>query len=310
MEHPSGQQFILRRGEQQAVITEVGGGLRSYRIGALDVLDGFDDTEICDGARGQTLLPWPNRVKDGRYHWDGHDQQLPLTEPEKHNAIHGLTRWANWELIELTSTSIHLRHRLHAQTGWPFLLRCDLHYSLDQDGLTAHTTVTNLGNQPSPLAAGAHPYLSAGGALIDDCELTVPADTIPTDRRTRNPHRLAPRRWNRPRLPTPPPPRNNADRRDLHRHAPRRYRPCRREARPPRRNHRSTLGRQELSPPRDFHRGHPHLQKASTRTRRGTHDSPSQRTRHWRRPADIAAAADSGVPLGSLRRLVPLRARA
>ena len=184
MAHPSGQQFILRQGGQQAVITEVGGGLRSYRIGAVDVLDGFNDTEICDGARGQTLLPWPNRVKDGRYNWDGHDQQLPLTEPEKRNAIHGLTRWANWELIELTSDFIHLRHRLHAQTGWPFLLRCDLHYSLGQDGLTAHTTVTNLGNQPSPLAAGAHPYLSAGGALIDDCELAVPAETfLPTDER-------------------------------------------------------------------------------------------------------------------------------
>lgn len=184
MEHPSGQQFILRHGEQHAVITEVGGGLRSYRVGNIDMLDGFAETEICDGARGQTLLPWPNRVKDGRYRWNGHDEQLPLTEPEKHNAIHGLTRWANWELIELTSASIHLRHRLHAQTGWPFLLRCDLHYSLDQDGLTVHTNVTNLGNQPSPLAAGAHPYLSAGGALIDDCELTVPADTfLPTDER-------------------------------------------------------------------------------------------------------------------------------
>ncbi|MCW2599680.1 MAG: aldose 1-epimerase family protein [Frankiales bacterium] len=165
-------------------MTEVGGGLRSYRVGEVDVLDGFEVTAMCDGARGQALLPWPNRVADGRYSWQGTNHQLPLTEPDRHNAIHGLTRWANWELLELTASGVHLRHRLPTQPGWPFLLRCDLEYTLSGDGLSVRTTLTNVGSEPCPAAAGAHPYLSAGAGLLDTCTLQVPADTfLPTDER-------------------------------------------------------------------------------------------------------------------------------
>lgn len=184
MEHPSGQQFVLTSADAQAVITEVGGGIRQLAVGGVDVLDGFEVDAMCDGARGQTLIPWPNRVADGRYTWDGSTQQLALTEPDRRNAIHGLTRWANWELIELTDATVHLRHRLHPQPGWPFPLRCDLRYALRADALEVTTAVTNLGPAPCPVAVGAHPYLSAGAGLVDGCGLRVPADTVlPTDPR-------------------------------------------------------------------------------------------------------------------------------
>ena len=39
-------------------------------------------------------MPWPNRITDGQYERDGRSQQLALTEPARHNAIHGLVRWA------------------------------------------------------------------------------------------------------------------------------------------------------------------------------------------------------------------------
>ena len=52
--------------------------------------------QLCDGAHGAPLIPWPNRLADGRYSFDGADHQLALTEPERHNAIHGLMRWRPW----------------------------------------------------------------------------------------------------------------------------------------------------------------------------------------------------------------------
>lgn len=183
-EHPSGQQFQLTHGEHVAVITEVGAGIRSYTAGGIAVLDGFDVDQMCDGARGQSLLPWPNRIADGAYTWAQQDQQLSLTEPDKHNAIHGLTRWVNWDVLELTNTSVHLRYQLPSQPGWPFLLRCEIRYSLDDGGLTVHTTGANTGPEACPFAAGAHPYLSAGAGVVDDCTLVVPGDTwMPTDDR-------------------------------------------------------------------------------------------------------------------------------
>jgi aldose 1-epimerase len=52
--------------------------------------------EIPTSARGQLLLPWPNRLHTGRYSWDGASYQVPLNEPEQQNAIHGPTRWHSW----------------------------------------------------------------------------------------------------------------------------------------------------------------------------------------------------------------------
>ena len=184
MENPSGQQHVLRCGDAVAVVTEVGGGIRSFDVGDVQVLDGFAEDAVCDGARGPSLLPWPNRVADGRWTWDGEQQQLALTEPDKGNAIHGLTRWANWELVELASDAVHLRFRLHPQPGWPFPIRCDLRYALTDRELTVRTSLENLGSRPAPVAAGAHPYLSAGDGLVDDCVLTVPAASyLPADDR-------------------------------------------------------------------------------------------------------------------------------
>jgi aldose 1-epimerase len=184
VELPSGQQWVLRSGDAEAVVTEVGGGVRVLRVAGSDVLDGFDEHEMCDGARGQVLVPWPNRVKDGRYTWQGQEQQLALTEPDRHNAIHGLCRWANWELIELNGASVHLRHRVHPRPGWPFLLRVDVRYALAPTGLTVTTRVENTGPTACPVAAGAHPYLSAGGGLVDECVVTIPGEQyLPTDER-------------------------------------------------------------------------------------------------------------------------------
>ena len=183
-ELPSGAQHVLRSGEAVAVVTEVGGGIRSFAVGDVEVLDGFAEDAMCDGGRGQSLLPWPNRVADGRWSWRGRELQLALTEPGRRNAIHGLTRWANWELVELAPGAVHLRFRLHPQPGWPFPLRCDLRYQLTDRELVVRTSVENIGSQDAPVAAGAHPYLSAGDALVDDCVLTVPAATwLPTDER-------------------------------------------------------------------------------------------------------------------------------
>src|SRR4051794_20949121 len=98
---PSGEQYEIRHGDQLAVITEVGASLRAYTVSGWSVLDGYGPDEPCTGARGQSLIPWPNRIRAGRYTWEGTLQQLDLTEPEKHGACHGLTRWTNWRPLAL-----------------------------------------------------------------------------------------------------------------------------------------------------------------------------------------------------------------
>jgi aldose 1-epimerase len=175
---PSGEQIELSYGEHRAVIVEVGGGLREYTYGGRAVLDGYGEDEMCSAGRGQMLMPWPNRLRDGRYEWNGRILQLALTEPDQHNAIHGLVRWANWVPAERDEQRAVMRHVLHPQTGYPFSLSLELAYSLDEVGLTVQMSAENLGPAACPFGAGAHPYLTVGTETVDDCVLSAPGGTF------------------------------------------------------------------------------------------------------------------------------------
>jgi aldose 1-epimerase len=171
---PSGRQFILESGNQQVVVTEVGAGLRSFTVGDKPVLDGYAEEEMCDVCRGALLLPWPNRIEDGIYEFGGRRHQTALSEPSRHNAIHGLTRWSNWTLQAAGPDRVALQLKLHPQDGYPFSLALEVDYWLGIKGLTVRTTGTNVGDGPLPYGTGHHPYLTVGGA-IDLARLKLPA---------------------------------------------------------------------------------------------------------------------------------------
>ena len=181
--HPSGEQFEITDGDgQRATVVEVGGGVRAYAVGDRPVLEPYAVEAMCDGGHGAPLIPWPNRLADGRYRFDGTDHQLALTEPAKHNAIHGLLRWRPWRVVERSARHVVLGVRLYPMSGYPFALRLQIAYTLGSGGLEVATTATNVGERACPFGSGQHPYLSPGAGLVDDCLLELPAATrIPVD---------------------------------------------------------------------------------------------------------------------------------
>jgi aldose 1-epimerase len=174
---PSGEQHEIVRGEQRATIVEVGGGVREYEVGGRAVLDPYPLEAICDGAHGAPLIPWPNRLADGRYSFDGVDYQVAQTEPTKRNAIHGFLRWRGWQAKEKAPERVVMATTIHPLEGYPFALEVSVAYELGEAGLTVTTTATNVGGQACPYACGQHPYLSPGSGLIDDCSLELEAQT-------------------------------------------------------------------------------------------------------------------------------------
>jgi aldose 1-epimerase len=175
---PSGEQVEIAFGEQRVVVVEVGGGLRSYRAGGRDLLDGYGVDEMCSSGRGQVLVPWPNRLQDGAYEFDGRSLQLPLTEPSAGNAIHGLVRWASWRVEEREPHRAVVAHMLHPQPGYPFSVGLQIEYALSESGLAVRTTATNVGPTACPYGAGAHPYLTLGTPTVDSLLLRVPGRTV------------------------------------------------------------------------------------------------------------------------------------
>jgi aldose 1-epimerase len=178
MNAPSGLQTEIAADEQRAVVVEVGGGLRSYRIGDADLLDGYGPAEMSTSGRGQVLMPWPNRLEGGSYEFGGRRHQFPLDEPEAGNAIHGFVRWENWTAAEREANWVVMRHQVHPRPGYPFSLDVSIEYSLSQTGLRVQTTATNVGPEACPFGAGAHPYLTIGTETIDSVVLHSPGRTV------------------------------------------------------------------------------------------------------------------------------------
>jgi len=179
---PSGEQIRLQHGDQSAVAVSVGAGIRTYQVAGRDVLDGYAMTAMADGARGQTLIPWPNRVRDGKWSWRGQQMQLALTEPAQHNAIHGLVRWLGWSVLERGEDHVTFGCTSWPQMGYPWPLEVRVRYALTDGGLVVRQSIRNCGTSPAPVAAGAHPYLTVTTATVDEAILQLAASKwMPTD---------------------------------------------------------------------------------------------------------------------------------
>jgi aldose 1-epimerase len=160
----------------RAVITEVAAAIRHLSVDGVEITAGYDDDAPPPFGCGIVLVPWPNRVRDGRWTYDGRTLQLDITEPARGNALHGLLRNTPYQLVDRTECSVTLRAQVFPQNGYPFRLDTTVRYALVPDGMQVTHTVRNVGSACAPVAVGAHPFLAIGDVPTDTLTLTVSAD--------------------------------------------------------------------------------------------------------------------------------------
>ena len=181
----SGERYRLRSGRYAAEVVQTGATLRVLTIDDRDLILPFGLDEVRPHMRGAVMVPWPGRIEDGQYTFDGEDHQLPLTEPASATAIHGLLCWASFTAVEQADDHVRLVALLMPQAGYPFGLRCEITYTLSDRGLDVLVAATNVGDRPAPYGAANHLYLVPGGGRVDDWTLTLDAGsylTSPTPR--------------------------------------------------------------------------------------------------------------------------------
>lgn len=171
----SGKQFVLKYGDAEAVIVEVGGGLRTYTAAGRDIVAGYAENALSPRAAGAVLVPWPNRLAGGAYVFMDQRHQAAISEPAMNNANHGLGRWSRWTCVSQSENSVTLAWTVPPQGGYPFLLDVRTTWTLDDDGLRADHEAVNVGETAAPFGLGVHPYLSINGAERADVIVRVPA---------------------------------------------------------------------------------------------------------------------------------------
>jgi len=160
------------------VIASVGASLREYRVGDRHLVVPFAADEVRPVYRGATVAPWPNRVVDGRFTWNGVEHRLAITEPERGHALHGLTPWLAFTAIERSVHAVTLRAVVEPQAGYPWRIRVETRYALTPRGLEQSVVATNLGAEAAPYGACPHPYLVAGPGPLDEWRLRFPASQV------------------------------------------------------------------------------------------------------------------------------------
>jgi aldose 1-epimerase len=147
------------------------------------------------------LFPFPNRIRDARFTWEGREWTLPPTDNNGRNAIHGFACRAAWRIVdrgadahgawltgEFASTD-----DLETRKLWPGDYRLRVTYRLGDGVLRLTAEVTNPGSTALPFGLGYHPYFRlpfVGAGPADESLISVPAaslweltETLPTGKR-------------------------------------------------------------------------------------------------------------------------------
>ena len=126
--------------------------------------------------------------------FEGVAQQLSLSEPDRHNAIHGLVRHVPWRLVAHAADRVEQLVRVYPQSGWPGAIEATIVHTVGDDGVVTELTVANIGSGPVPFGYAAHPYLTVGEDTVDDVVISVPGRALPGRRRPAAPPGPDPRR--------------------------------------------------------------------------------------------------------------------
>ena len=138
------------------------------------------------------LLPFSNRVAQGRFRFGGAEHRLPLNVAGVPHALHGVGWQSAWRVLSAQADRCVIALDHEANESWPFSFTARQAFTLNDDGLTIETTLVNSDARPAPYGLGQHPYLArpCGSRLYAPVDAVWLTDetVLPTQRVDLPPH--------------------------------------------------------------------------------------------------------------------------
>ena len=132
------------------------------------------------------LFPFPNRIRGGKFSFEGKDYQFDVSRPGA-NFSHGLVLTRPWNVDKSEATdengaqlvsSIKCADFPDAIRQYPFPFNLRVTYTLKDGVLSMVTDMENQGEQNMPMGYGIHPYFSAPlskSSKAENCQIMLPA---------------------------------------------------------------------------------------------------------------------------------------
>lgn len=185
-------EIVLTNDAMRLHVSPYGASLRGLLRGDRSVVTSYTGAAGKMGGQGDVLIPFPGRVREGRYFLGGQTYQMDKNDKEGPSAIHGFLRTVLWDVVRQSEDRITFGTEIAPGTspGYPFSLHAQVTWQVTAAGLSCAYRITNRGDRPAPVAAGFHPYFTVGTELIDTNMLEVPfasllefdPDLLPTGR--------------------------------------------------------------------------------------------------------------------------------
>lgn len=175
--------FNAASGNEIILTPEFGATILQVQLKGKKLLDTYANPEALEklsGSKNAILIPYPNRIRDGRYTWLGNLYQFPINNKATANSIHGFTRNMDsiTEAVDLSEDyaqvvcSFAYDGHLDAYP-WPFA--ATISYTISEEsGFEMEMMVENAGANDIPMGLGWHPYFMLGGKA-DEWKLEVPS---------------------------------------------------------------------------------------------------------------------------------------
>ena len=173
-----GQSILLKHGDYEALIVTVGAGMCSVKYKDRYISLPHDPDEVPLAHIGKVLIPWPNRIKNASYEFEGNTYSLAVTEARTGSASHGFLAWKEWQIEEVCEDSLILKAYVIPTVGYPFLLESKAYYKVDDGGLSVTLITKNIGKKFAPYGVGQHPYITCNKEVLDNCTLHFPCSQV------------------------------------------------------------------------------------------------------------------------------------
>jgi aldose 1-epimerase len=182
-----------RTREHATILPYLGGTINSLALAhegrLIDILDGYlSDTDasanLISSFKGSNLFPFPNRIKGGKYEFNGINYQLNINFPNENNAIHGLILDHAFEIVRYESGEHHCSLLISYSprvkpAGYPFDYALEVEYQwAEKKYFTCTSRVTNRSDTNMPVGIGWHPYFLAAAEKVDELWLQFPASRV------------------------------------------------------------------------------------------------------------------------------------
>lgn len=144
----------------------------ALQLDGVDLIYGYregQELDILPAYRSCILAPFPNRIRNGKYTFEGKTYQFPKNDVDLDHGLHGFVWNKAFDLkTEFLGDELELCFTYDydgAQAYYPFPFNLSLTYYIEGDAFRFKIDCTNNGDGNMPIGLGWHPYFKQAGKI-------------------------------------------------------------------------------------------------------------------------------------------------